>query len=131
MTIPNKELVGKNARAQKDVYSDDYLKALNKFATVDEVFGEHKRKIANGENIIGALVMDTLGRSEWENHLVAIVMNAAKAGEWRAVVREPGMLVEGLDEITKKHFGFVVKHKGKKYLIPSALYVTYCQAQLE
>ena len=130
MAIPNRELVGKNARLDNGVYSDDYMATLNQFATVDEVFGEHREAIAAGENVVGSLVMGTLSKSEYENHLVSLVMNAAKAGEWRAVVREPGRHFAGLDAVTDKHFGHVTEHEGKKFLLPSALYVVYCNEQL-
>lgn len=135
MTIPitpGKELVGRNARLEDGVYRDDYIAALNQFASVDEVFGEHRQAISKGDHyIVGNLVMGTLGRTEWENHLVSIVMNAAQSGEWRAVLREPRRQTEGLDAVTTNNYGHVVEHEGRKFLLPSALYVTYCQAKLE
>ena len=129
MSIPQKDLVGKNARIEeKGVYRDDYLDALNKFAPVDEVFGKDRKAIAKGEwEPVANLVMDTLGKAEWENHLVAIVMTAAKEGEWRAVPRGP-QHQDGLDEVVEKKYGFVV-NLGKKFLVPSAFYVNYCLAQ--
>jgi hypothetical protein len=131
MSIPRKQLVGKNATLTDRGYSDDYLTALNEFATVDEVFGPYRKQIADGGNVVGRLVMETLGRSEWENHLVSIVMTAAKAGEWRAVIRQPGRHDEGLDAVTEKRYGFIVQKDGKRFLLPSANYVAYCQAQLD
>ena len=131
MVIPRKELVGRNAKLQNGVYSDDYMTALNQFATVDEVFNQQKEHIAAGEIVVGRLVMDTLGKSEYENHLVALVMTAARAGEWRAVIRNPMVHNRGLDVVTEKHFGYVVEQEGKKFLLPSVLYVMYCQAQLQ
>ncbi len=131
MAIPGKELVGKNARLNEGIYSDDYMDALNEFATVNEVLGEHREAIANGEqNPIFRLVSGTLGKCEYENHLVDIVMTAAKAGEWRAVEREPRHK-PGLSVVTDKHFGYVTEHEGKTFLLPSALYLTYCKAQIE
>ncbi|MBU0761361.1 MAG: hypothetical protein KJ600_03925 [Nanoarchaeota archaeon] len=130
MTIPNKELVGKNPRLKDGVYSDDYMAALDQFATVDEVFGKHREAIANGEHVVARLVMGTLGRCEYESHLVSLVMGAAKAGEWRAVVREPGRHFEGLDVVTERHFGHITKLEGKTYLLPSALYIAYCNEKL-
>ena len=131
MTIPRKELVGKNAKSSDRVYFDSYMDELNKFASVDEVFGKHRTAIANGESCpVSNLVMDTLGKSEYENHLVALVMTAAKAGEWRAVLREPRKHTEGLKAVTEKHFGYVVEHEGQTFLLPSALYVVYCKQQL-
>ena len=132
MTIPGKELVGKNARLEDGIYSDDYMAALNEFATVDEVFGKHKEAIAaRKHNPIDRLVMDTLGVSEYENHLVALVITAAKAEEWKAVERKPGKHIEGLDVVTEKHFGYVTEHEGKTFLLPSAFYLVYCKAQIE
>ena len=130
MTIPGKELIGKNAQVSDKIYSDDYLRALNKFATVDEVFGQHRADIAAGGNSVGTLVMETLGKSEWEEHLVSLVMTAAKAGEWRAVVREEGKHTEGLDVVVEKDLGYVTKHGDTTFLLPSAMYVSYCKAKL-
>jgi len=130
MTIPNKELVGKNPKLEDGVYTDDYMNALNEFARVDEVFRESKAAIASGENIVGRLVMDTLGKSEYENHLVAIVMSAAEAGEWRAVVRESEKHIPGLDTVTRKHFGHVTAYQGKTFLLPSVSYVVYCNDRI-
>ena len=131
MAIPGKELVGKNAILENGVYSDDYMVALNQLATVDEVFGKYKEDIAEGKNVVARLVMETLGKCEYENHLVSIVMKAAKAGEWRAVLREPGKHIAGLDVVTKKHFGYVAEHEGQKFLLPSPMYLAYCKANLE
>ncbi len=132
MAIPGKELVGKNARLNEGIYSDDYMAALNEFATVDEVLGEHKEAIANGEqNPVCRLAWGTLGKCEYENHLVSLVMTAAKAGEWRAVERIHGRQIEGLDVVTDKHFGYVTEHEGKTFLLPSTFYLVYCKAQIE
>ncbi len=130
MAIPGEELVGQNARLAGGVYSDDYMNALNQFATVDDVFGEHKEAIAKGKHDpVARLVIGTLGKSEYENHLVALVMTAAKADEWRAVERGPEHM-PGLDVVTQKHFGYVTKYGGKTFLLPSPVYVTYCKATL-
>ncbi len=130
MTIPRKELVGQNVRLVDGVYSDDYLTALNQFASVDEVFGEQKEAIAKGEqNPVARLIMGTLGKSEYENHLFALVMIAAKAGEWKAVERGPQHM-PGLDVVTEKHFGHVTKYQDRTFLLPSAMYLTYCKEQL-
>jgi hypothetical protein len=131
MKIPGKELVRRNASLRENRYSDDYLLTLNQFMNVNEVFGEHKAEVARGGNVVGRLVMDTLGRSEYENHLVALVMAAAKTGEWSAVLRKPNIHEEGLDAVMEKRFGYVIEIEGKKFLLPSALYVSYCKAQLE
>lgn len=129
MTIPSKQLVGQNAGLVDGVYSDDYLKALNQFVTVDEVFGEQREAIAKGEwTSVARLVMGTIGQSEYENHLAALVMKAAKVGEWRAVERESRHM-PGLERVTEKHFGYVVKYKNKTFLLPSAIYLTYCDEQ--
>jgi hypothetical protein len=130
MKIPRKELVGRNRRLENGVYSDDYMTALNELVTVDEVFGGYRKQIAEGGIAVGRLVMETLGKTEWENHLVSIVMTAAKTGEWRAVLRDPRNQLEGLEAVTDKNFGYVVQHESKTFLLPSALYVTYCQAKL-
>lgn len=130
MAIPGRELVGKNAQVCNGIYCDDYLRALNQFATVDEVFGQHKADIAAGGNSVGRVVMETLGHYEWENHLVALVMGAAKAGEWKAVFREPMRHMEGLDRVEKKGFGYLAKQGDKTFLLPSAIYITYCKEQL-
>lgn len=132
MTIPRKELVGRNSRLENEVYLDDYMTALNEFATVDEVFGNQREAITNRHcSTVASLVMGTLGKAEHEFHLASIVMNAAKAGEWRAVVREPGKHYDGLDNVEHKGFGYVVDHEDKKFLLPTALYVTYCQRKLD
>ena len=131
MTIPGRELVGKNAQLIDRVYTDDYLHALNQFATVDEVFGQLKESIAAGEHTpVAKLVMGTLGKCEWENHLVSLVMGAAKAGEWKAVVREPFKHTDGLTVVEERNFGYVVKQGGERFLMPSASYVTYCKERL-
>ena len=130
MVIPRKELVGRNARLEGDVYLDDYMDALNQFATVDEVFGEQKEAIASGKNVIARLVMGTLGDSEYEKHLVSIVMNAAKAGEWRTVHRKKTYTLAGLDAVTRGNLGYVIEHGDEKFLLPSVNYVTYCKGKL-
>ena len=131
MTIPTKELVGQNATLTDGVYSDDYMTALNQFAPVDEVMGEHREAIALGEHggPVAGLVMNTLGKSEYENHLVSLVMTAAMKGEWRAVNRSR-MQMAGLDVVVEKHFGYVAKLEDKTFLLPSAMYVVYCKEQL-
>lgn len=130
MAIPGKELIGENARLEDGIYSDDYMDALNQFATVDEVLGEHKEAIAKGEqNPISRLIADTLGKYEYEFHLVDIVMAAAKAGEWRAVERGPQQR-PGLSAVTDKQFGYVTEHEDKTFLLPSAFYLTYCKEHL-
>lgn len=131
MAIPKKELVGRNARIENGIYLDDYLTALNEFSSVDETFGKHKEAIAAGKDAVASLVMGTLGRSEWENHLVALIMTAAKAGEWRAVFRDSFKHREGLDAVAEKNFGYVVEQNGETYLLPSAAYVSRCQAELD
>ncbi len=130
MAIPGKELVGKNANLVDGVYSDNYLIALNQYASVDYVFGEHTEAIAQGEyDAVARLVMGTLGEVEYESHLVALVMTAAEAGEWKAVEIEPRPL-PGLDVVTKKHFGHVTQYQGKTFLMPSAMYLAYCKEQI-
>ena len=131
MMIPRRELVGRNARLEEGIYRDDYLTELNKVMPVDEVFSGCREEIAHGGNIVGRLVMETLRKIEWENHLVSIVMTAALSREWRAVFREPLIHDKGLDAVTKKHYGYVVEHEGKRFLVPSPLYVTYCKDVLE
>lgn len=130
MAIPGKELVGQNAIVVGEKYLDDYLIALNTLAPVDEIFGDQRRDISQGGRIVGRLVMGTLGRTEWENHLVSIVMTAAKEGKWSAVVREPELHLPGLDEVENRHFGYIIDHKGIKYLLPSLMYVAYCKEKL-
>jgi len=129
MTIPNKRLVGINPRLDNEGYSDDYTDALNRFVSVREVFGEHKKSIAKGGREVGRLVMGTLGKSEYEEHLVSLVMRAANAGEWRGIKRGLGRQI-GLNSVVKKGFGYVTEFQGEKILLPSALYVVYCDAQL-
>jgi hypothetical protein len=131
MTIPDRKLIGKNVKLDNGNYSDDYIAALNKFATVDEVFGQHKEAIAKGEQSpICRCVMGTLGKSEYENHLVSLIMIAARAGEWKAVIREPLTQNQGLETVMEKGFGYVVMNEGKKFLLPSAGYVVYCKERL-
>lgn len=127
---PGKELVGKNVRIVDGQYNDDYLTALNQFASVDKTFGRYRADIAKGGNSVGRVIMGTLGKNEWENHLVALVMGAAKAGEWKAVVREPYVHTSGLDAVEGKKFGYVVKHEKKTFLLPTALYLDYCKREL-
>lgn len=129
--IPGIELVGKNASLHDGVYNDDYMTALNDMASVDDVFGRHKQDIAEGKNAVGWLVMDTLGKSEYENHLVSIVKKAAKAGKWVAVLREQYKHTDGLSVVEGKNFGYVAEHEGQKFLLPSAHYLTHCKARLE
>ncbi len=131
MTIPDRKLVGKNAKIEDDIYRDDYLRALNQLVTVDEVFGKYREKIKNGKEIIGDLVYDIFNKKKHEAHLVSLVMHAASAREWVAVVREPGKHIDGLDEVTEKCFGYVTDHKGKKFLLPSLAYVAYCNDKLK
>lgn len=130
MTIPGRELVGQSAQMRDNTYSDDYLRALNEFATVDEIFGEHRKDIAEGGNSVGRLTMGALGIGEWENHLVDIVMRAAKAGEWTAVIRRPGTQTEGLSAVRKKHYGYITEFDGKIFLMPTAMYLAYCKEEL-
>ena len=130
MTIPGKELVGKNAQLENGDYTDDYLVALNQFATVDEIFGQCKECIANRERTpIIRLVVGTLGKKEFENHLESLVIAAAKAGKWKAVVRE-GEYANGLNVVVERNFGYVIKHEDKTFLLPSAIYLKYCKTQL-
>ncbi|MBI2574743.1 hypothetical protein HYV82_02565 [Candidatus Woesearchaeota archaeon] len=129
MGIPRKELVGQNAGLVNGVYCDDYTAALNRFASVDEVFGENREAIARGEQgTVARLTMGTLGKSEYEAHLAALVMTAANAGEWRAVERGPQHM-SGLEEVTRKHFGHVTEYQGQTFLLPSAMYLVYCNDQ--
>jgi len=130
MKIPDKTLIGKNAELVEGVYSDDYMNALNNFASVDEVFGKNKEAIAKGENTpVARLIMGTLDKAEYENHLVSIIMTAAKNGEWRAINR--GLQhMPGLDEVTRRHFGHVTNYKGQTFLLPSPMYLTYCKEKL-
>lgn len=130
MAIPGRELVGKNAQVTDKEYNDDYLRALNQFATVDEVFGQHRKDIAAGGDSVARVVMGTLDRVEYENHLVALVMTAAKEGEWKAVFRHPYRHAPGLDVVEQKHFGHVVKQGEKTFLLPSAMYLAYCKEEL-
>ncbi len=130
MAIPRKKLVGQNPTVVDRIYSDDYLKALNEMVTVDEVFGNQRTAIAKGQPVVGRLVIGTLGRTEWENHLVSLVMTAAETGKWSAVVSEPDKHLPGLEEVQKRHFGYVTDYQGVKYLLPSAMYVAYCQENL-
>lgn len=127
MAIPNKQLVGQNASITDGVYTDDYIAALNKFATVDEVFRENKEAIAKGEMTpVATLIMGTLGKTEYELHLVSLVMTAAEAGEWRAVERKKHNQYDGLDAVVKNNFGHVTEFEGKTFLLPSAMYIVYC-----
>ncbi len=131
MTIPSKELVGKNPKLVNGAYIDDYMIALNEFATVNEVLGKHREAIADGNfHPTARVVMGTLDRFEYENHLAALIMVAAKTGEWRAVER--GTLQKcGLEVVTERHFGYVVEHDGETFLLPSAKYLAHCKAELE
>lgn len=130
MAIPSKKLVGKNQVLVDRVYSDDYIKALNRYVSVDEVFGEHKKEISKGEFCpVARFTMGALSKLEHENHLVALVMRAARAGEWRAVERGPEHR-SGLDEVTEKSFGYVIRYQDKTFLLPSARYLAYCKEQL-
>ena len=125
-------LIGIDPEIKDNNYSDKFTHSLDEIFPVDEVFGEHKKSIASGTwEVIPSLVMDTLGKSKWENHLVSIVMTAAKTGNWLGVVREPGKHIAGLDRVQEKHYGHVVEHEGKKYLIPSLHYVTYCKEKID
>ena len=127
MTIPGRELVGQNAQLVGGTYTDDYMVALNQFVTVDEVLGENRQAIAKGEHTpVARLVMDTLGKCEYENHLVALVMAAAKAGEWKAVKRGQQHM-PGLDVVVDENFGYTTKYQGKTFLLPSAMYLAYCK----
>ncbi len=144
MTIPTKELVGKNPLLAGELpiggpyhgkhiyrYYDEYTRALNGFARVDEVFSNHREAIAKGENYpISNLIMDALGKKEGENHLADIVMTAARAGEWKAIERLPHQRY-GLYLVIEKHFGHLTNYKGKMFLLPSALYVVYCKEKLD
>ena len=131
MTIPSKKLVGQNARIEEGKYLDDYLEALNRFAPVEEVFGGYREGVAKGEYTpVARLIMDTLGKTECENHLVALVMAAAKSGKWSAVKRR-GEYMAGLEVVVEKNFGYSVKNGNKTFLLPSALYLVYCKAQLD
>lgn len=130
MTIPGKELVGKNAKLIEGVYFDDYMNTLNQLVSVDEVFRQHKKEIAEGQfDPVANLVMGTLGKSEYENHLVALVMTAAKTGEWRAVERG-SQHMPGLDVVVNKNYGYVSELEGKTFLLPSLMYISYCKEQL-
>ena len=135
MSIPVIDLVGKNARLRGGIYTDKYMTALNEFATVDKIFGANREAIANGKrNLVLNLITTTntsghLGRPEYEKHLLDFVMTAAKAGEWRAI--KLGIQhAPGLDAVVEEHFGYVTVHKGKAFLLPSALYLIYCKEQL-
>jgi len=124
-------LVGENARLENDVYYDDFMSVLNELVTVDEVLGEQREAIAKGETTpVANLVMGTLGVCEHENHLVSLVMEAARAGEWRAVSRGEGQIY-GLDSVVEKGFGYVTEHEGKKYLLPSVHYIEHCRRQIK
>ncbi len=129
MTIPSKSLVGKNARVVNGEYIDDFIYALNNYAIVGEVFGKNQAKIAKGESdSVAMLVMDTLGHLEYEFHLAALVITAAKNNSWSAVIRER-QHEPGLSEVVKKNFGYVVEYSGQKYLLPSVKYIDYCKEQ--
>ena len=123
--IPSKELIGQNASLNNGVYSDDYMIALNKFASVDEVLGKDKEGISKRRiDPIARIVMGTLGRSEYENHIGELLIVAANRGEWSAIERNHHQ--NSLDVITKKHFGHVATYQDRTFLLPSAMYVTFC-----
>ncbi|MEK6937222.1 MAG: hypothetical protein AABW58_04080 [Nanoarchaeota archaeon] len=131
MSIPRKKLVGKNPEVRNGIYNDDFLRELNKFATVNEVFGDKKNQIAKGDmTTVSGIVMGTLDRIENEYNLIALVMEAAEAGEWRAIEREPWQQ-QGLDKVVDKNLGFLTTYKDKLYLLPSPKYIAHCQAELE
>ena len=131
MIIPGKKLVGWHQTIVDDIYNDDYLRALNKFASVDDVLGKDRDTIAKGEfNSIARIVMGTLGKEEYERHLAALLIVSAKAGTWQAVERVENQ-TNGLDVVKEKHFGHVIGYltaQGtRRFLMPSAMYVTYCK----
>ena len=130
MAIPVKKLIGNNAKVHRGVYTDDYIGALNQFATVDEVLGSHKNAIARGkQDPICKIVMGTLGVIEFEDQLVSLVMKAARAGEWRAVKTEAHP--NWLKVVAEKNYGYVVEHEGKTYLLPSAYFLVHCKEELD
>jgi hypothetical protein len=129
MTIPSKDLIGKNARVVNGVYLDDFMDALNNYATVNNVFGKNRSKIAKGyANEVNQFVLDTLGHFGYEYQLVSLVMTAAKNNSWRAIAREQHQEY-GLDVVVEKNFGHVIEHKGQKYLLPSVKYLEHCKKQ--
>ncbi|MBT3405077.1 hypothetical protein HN832_04095 [archaeon] len=130
MTIPSRKLIGQNVILDDEIYSDDYMRILNRESPVEDVFGKHKSAIAQGKNVVARLVMDTLGNSKYEQHLVNLIMRAAKVGEWRA--REvKGRKDYGLDAVLEKKFGYLTEHKGKTYLLPSFLWTVHCHTELD
>jgi hypothetical protein len=131
MTIPSKDLVGQDAKLVDGVYTDAYMKAINELVSPDTIFGADREEIVKGTmTSVGKFVMGTLGTLEHEYHLASLVMTAAEAREWRAVVREPGRHMAGLDAVVDKGFGHVATYNEKTFLLPSAHYLTYCLTKL-
>lgn len=129
MPTPSKVLVGQNAKIIDEEYSDNYLKALNEFASVDEVFGENKEKVAGGNwDAVSSITANTLGDSIYEHNLIDIVVTAAGKGQWSAY-NNPKM-TDGLKVASDKHYIHLTEHKGQIFSMPTTSYLRYCKERL-
>ncbi len=132
MTIPGKELVGMHPTISNGVYNDDYLRQLNEFASVDEVLGEYKKGIADNSWLsIAHFALGALGHDDkygviGEVSLGGLLAIAAKVGSWSALDKDINQ-IPLLETLLNSHFGHITTHKGKAYLLPSAMFLTYCK----
>lgn len=128
--IPTAKLIGERAHIVNLVYSDDYLQALNKFASVDEVLAGYRDQLQHWREPLVKLVEGIVSVGEPELYLATLIQQAAEYGEWRAI-EKTNLHSQILDEVVKRHCGHVTNFLGKNFLMPSASYVAYCKDLLE
>ena len=134
MAAPGKELVGKNARLNFiGNYSDDYLTALNQYASVVEVMGKSKQEVAEGGTgaavwrvVAGIDRTESAMSSINEITLVELLALAARKSEWKAI-RQKYPDDAGVKLAVEGGYAHLTYFKSKAFLMPSAMLTEYCQ----
>ena len=130
MTFPDKYSVGKNAEVVDERYNDDYLRALNEFCTVEDVFGGtavESISIGNTLTLNRFVANSPLKSWEAEDLLKHFLYAATRSerGEWEAIeIKEGDGLAKRVEEV-----GFGIRttfSEDKQFLVPTALFLAYC-----
>jgi hypothetical protein len=96
-------------------YSDDYISKLNQMYSLNDMFGEHVEKLAQGRNIEHYIMGSPLNNSEGEDILGYILMNSTKAKQWQPFIIDVPNLTDARDFPTAKEYLERVKNISSTY----------------
>ena len=131
ITLEGKELVGMNP-SFIDYYADDYLRALNAWASVDHILGHEKAPIAEGGFDHVAMMLGNHPFVEGcPNFFLGFLTAAAQASEWRAI--EPRRSFErAINSMAETDYVHIVSlqstscpRRDRVFLMPTAKTVMY------